>query len=147
MDLTKISMKLHDKYFKAVDDDTKTVELRLYDLKRQVLHLSDWFIFKHFQNSDEEITVGITGLMWFKTFKEALFFIPGNKLGISSQIEYMTKNPCPTAIDERVKWIEKLDSFNLHIGSEVLKDLNKIYTKEQEEENGVLAIFFEKVAC
>ncbi len=62
-------MRLHDEPFKLIKNKTKTVELRLNDLKRQQLKIGDIITFIS-RASGESLDAVITNLYKFKDFKE-----------------------------------------------------------------------------
>ena len=108
-------MKLNEKPFKEIEKGIKKIELRLYDDKRAKLKINDYIIFKKKDDEKQTIKVKVIGLLRFESF-EKLF-------------EYVDYNICGTA-----------NSL-----PEKLKNIHKIYTKEQEKANGILAICIKKV--
>mgnify|MGYP001313013909 CR=1 FL=1 len=88
-------MKLNDKYYNQIKNESKTVELRLYDDKRKSLKKNDIIQFKNKLN-DESITTNIDELIIFESFKNAL-----EKVGVEKCI------PC-SALEDAVKIYEKI---------------------------------------
>ena len=103
----KKEMNLDDLYFKKIKKGTKTVELRLYDVKRKSLKENDIIVFNN-RKTNEKIEVVIKGLERYQTFEE-IINIYGDLTGVKN-----------------------------------VNDLYNIYTKEEENKYGVLAIIFEK---
>ena len=62
-------MKLNNEPFEKIKNETKTVELRLNDEKRQLLSVKDLIEFTN-RNTNEKILVEIEGLYYYPSFKE-----------------------------------------------------------------------------
>ncbi len=77
------TMHLMEKPFSLIWDEAKTIELRLYDEKRQKLKKGDLLRFVS-KTGDREITARITALHRFKGFKELYDNLPLDKCGYSS---------------------------------------------------------------
>ncbi|MGO1588952.1 MAG: ASCH domain-containing protein [Alkalibacterium gilvum] len=107
-------MGLYDKPFKLVEAGEKTVEVRLNDLKRQKLKIGDFITFNKLTNPFEAVTVRITKLSYFPTFKEMFQAFPADALG-SKDVTL----------------------------EEMLKHTHVIYPPEKEQEWGTLAISIE----
>ena len=65
----KHKMKLNDEPFKSIKSGTKTVELRLYDEKRQLLNVGDTIEFTN-RTTNEKITVKVENLHIYPSFDE-----------------------------------------------------------------------------
>lgn len=65
----KHKMNLNDGPFKAIEKGTKTIELRVYDEKRQLLNICDTIEFTN-RTTDEKITVKIENLHIYPSFDE-----------------------------------------------------------------------------
>ena len=63
------NMKLKPSPFEKIKSGKKTMELRLYDEKRQLLNIGDTITFTNMENS-EELTVKVIGLHRFDSFKD-----------------------------------------------------------------------------
>ena len=63
------NMKLQNDPFNKIKNGTKTIEMRLYDEKRQLLKINDTIIFTNI-NSEETIKTKIINLYQFPSFKE-----------------------------------------------------------------------------
>ncbi len=62
-------MKLNNRPFKSIKNGTKTIELRLYDEKRQLLKVDDLIEFTN-RETLEKITTRIEGLYHYPSFEE-----------------------------------------------------------------------------
>lgn len=65
----KYEMKLNNEPFRKIKDGSKTLELRLYDEKRQKLKINDIIEFTNIE-SNEKIRVEIEGLYRYPSFEE-----------------------------------------------------------------------------
>lgn len=74
-------MKLNPIPFKKILDKEKTIELRLYDEKRQKLRVNDRISFTNTENEEERITVKIIALHIFDSFEELYNNLPLEKCG------------------------------------------------------------------
>lgn len=105
-------MKLYDNPFDLMKNGKKTIEVRCNDEKRQQLRIGDTIVFCRFSNSSERITVQVTDLRRFDSFKELYTSLPSERFGMEE-----------TDIDT------------------ILSTVYSIYTKEEEATYGALAIF------
>lgn len=64
-----IEMNLHNGPFELIKNESKTIELRLYDEKRQKIKVGDTIIFTNI-NTNEKITTIVTNLFVFDSFEE-----------------------------------------------------------------------------
>ena len=104
-------LKLRSKYYDYILNGTKRIELRLFDDKRQLINIGDRIKFLKYENLDESFEVRVVGLLRYNSFED-LF----NDFDISILAdETMTKE-------------------------ELLDVLGEFYTKEKQEEFGVLGI-------
>ena len=108
-------MKLKEKPFNAIKEGTKKIELRLYDEKRAKINLNDYIVFHRIDNEEETLKVKVVGLLRYNSFEDLFKYVDYNLSGPANSLE------------------EKLD--NIH----------KIYTKEEENKYGVLAICIELI--
>ncbi len=109
-------MKLNSEPFELMKTGQKTLEVRLYDEKRQQLETGDTIVFTRIPKDTKEtvqnITTEIQELYHFSSFKEMYTFFPPQRFGHPKKIT-----------------LEKQ-----------LEGVREIYSKEQEEKYGVLAI-------
>lgn len=108
-------MGLYDRPFELVASGKKTVEVRLNDRKRRKLKIGDLITFNKLTNPLEDVTVRITDLTLFPTFKDMYQTIPQETMGSTeSSLEDM------------------------------LEKTYAIYSPEKEQEWGTVAITIEK---
>ena len=77
-------MKLQNKPFLAIKDKRKTIEMRLYDEKRQKIKIGDTIIFTNIL-TNEKIKVLVINLYIFSSFKELYNKFDKEKLGYSKE--------------------------------------------------------------
>lgn len=109
-------MKLQPKYYNYILNGSKRIELRLNDEKRQIIKLGDKIKFLKEPNLNESFEVKVIELIKYNSFID-LF----NDYDISILSD---------------KSMSK---------EELLKDLEKFYTKEKQEKYGVVGIKIELV--
>lgn len=68
--MTIHNMKLNTEPFKLIKQGKKTIELRLYDDKRQKIHIGDIIIFENISDISQKLKVSVKGLYVFNDFKE-----------------------------------------------------------------------------
>ena len=107
-------MHLADEPFEKIKSGEKTVEIRLYDEKRSKLKVGDGIVFYRGDSRDERITVTVTALRRFKSFRELFLSDLFPETGCAG----MTPD-------------------------EAAQSMYRYYTPEQEKEFGVLAIEIE----
>ena len=108
-----VEMRLQEKYYDFIKSGAKRIELRLYDEKRRLIQLGDEILFS--KNDDSEsVRTKVIGLLRYESFE---------KLFQDFNIEILAD-----------KSMTK---------EELLSDLDKFYSKEAQEENGVVGIRFE----
>lgn len=107
-------MRLRKKYFDFIKLGTKRIELRLDDEKRKLIQLGDEISFFKNDDNSESVRAKVIGLLRYGSFEE---------LFQDFDIEVLAD-----------KSVTK---------EELLADLNKFYSKEAQEEYGVLGIRFE----
>lgn len=108
-------MRLNEKPFNEIKEGIKKIELRLYDEKRAKINLNDYIIFHKVDNEEEIIKVKVVGLLRYNSFEDLFKDVDYNISGPANSLE------------------EKLNS------------IHKIYTKEEENKYGILAIHIEKI--
>ncbi len=74
-------MRLCKAPFDKIASGEKTIELRLYDEKRQLVKVGDTITFTSLENNKDTITVGVVALYIFKSFDELYENLPLNKCG------------------------------------------------------------------
>ena len=76
----KHEMNLNDEQFKKIKEGTKTVELRLYDVKRKALNVGDTIEFNN-RATNEKIDVLVIGLKTYPNFEELYKNYEGISMG------------------------------------------------------------------
>lgn len=74
-------MNLHPQPFTMIASGKKTIELRLYDEKRQLIRAGDLIVFANTQAPQETITVTVQTLHLFPSFEELYKTLPLEKCG------------------------------------------------------------------
>lgn len=64
------SMHLQPNPFQKIKDGTKTIELRLFDEKRQKLELGDEIEFSVTEGPEEKLLTEVVGLLRYKSFED-----------------------------------------------------------------------------
>ena len=108
-------MKLKPIPFKKIFEGTKTIELRLYDDKRQKLCVNDRICFTNLGNEEERLLVKILALHRFDRFESLYKALPLERIGYSEE-EILTADP---------------------------HDMDEYYTVEEQKKYGVVGIEFE----
>ena len=109
-------MGLYDKPFYSMKLGRKTVEVRLNDEKRKKLKIGDTIVFTKVPDSNETLTAEILELRRYRTFREMYESIPAKEFDTVGD-----------PIDEMVE------------------QTYKIYTFEQEQKWGTLAIIVKMI--
>lgn len=73
-------MNLYNKPFEMIKSGEKTIELRLYDEKRQGIIVGDKVVFQNI-DTKEKIIVQVRNIYVFKTFDELYKSLPLDKCG------------------------------------------------------------------
>lgn len=107
-------MKLQPEYFNFILNGTKRIEIRLFDEKRQQIKIGDTIKFLKEPNLDESFTARVVGLLRYNSFEE---MFKDYDISILSD-KSMTKE-------------------------ELIGVLEQFYTKEKQEQYGVLGIRIE----
>ena len=110
----KYEMNLNNEPFNRIKDGTKTIELRLYDEKRQLLKEQDLIEFTN-RETLEKILTRIEKLYRFSSFDELYKHFDKISLGYDND---EVANP---------------------------SDMEKYYSKEEQEKYGVLGIKIKKI--
>lgn len=103
-------MKLKLSPFEKIKNGSKTVELRLYDEKRQKVQVGDFIEFTCLDKPKQKIQTRVTALHKFTSFAELYNSLPKEKLGYK-----FTDTPDPNHMDE-------------------------FYSREDQEKYGILGI-------
>ena len=110
----KHEMKLQQKYYDFIKRGTKRIEIRLFDEKRQKIKIGDTIKFLKEDNQDESFEVKVIGLLRYNSFED------------------MFKDFDISVLSDKSMTMDELISA-----------LEKFYTKEKQEQYGVLGIRIE----
>ncbi len=108
-------MKLDTKPFESIASGKKTIELRLYDEKRQKISVGDTIVFTE-RSVEKTISVKVSALHRFPSFKELYDTLP----------------------------LEKCGYLKSEITADSYKDMLKYYKESDQILYGVVGIEFEK---
>lgn len=108
-------MKLQEQYFNFIKDGTKIYEIRLNDEKRRKIKIGDFIEFQKEPKLEDKIVLEVDDLLYYNNFSELLDYISIIELADPS--------------------ISKEDLRN---------DLELFYSKEKQNEYGVVAIKLKK---
>lgn len=111
----EMKVHLHPDVFEIVRNGKKDIEVRVNDEKRRKLKVGDTLIFLKRPLDDEEIRAKVVGLEYYDFF-----------LNLVDNYEM-----------ERIY----LSSYSKE---QYLDEMKRFYTREEQEENGVVAIIFSK---
>lgn len=103
-------MKLRLSPFEKIKNGSKTIEMRLFDEKRQKVQTGDYIESTCFDDATQKIQTRVTALHRFNSFAELYAALPKEKLGYN-----LTDTPDPNHMDD-------------------------YYTREDQEKYGVLGI-------
>ena len=81
------TMKVQTKYYNLLKTGQKTIELRLYDEKRQLIQVGDSILFSDLSNSDDTFTATVLNLHKAKNFDKLCDKIPPLQAGFSTKEE------------------------------------------------------------
>ena len=109
-------MRLLPEYFEYMKTGTKKLEIRLNDEKRKNIKIGDLIIFEKLDDTQELLKTKVTNLYYYSDFNELI-----------------NENDVTLLADKSVSK-EKL-----------IKTLNEIYSKEEQDKYGVVAIEIEKI--
>ena len=116
LSITKHKMNLCREPFDMIASGEKTIELRLYDEKRQLVKVGDTIIFTDLENTDKKIITEVISVNVFKSFAELYENLPVLKCGY---------RPGEIADPD---------------------DMLKYYSRKQEEKYGAVGIEVRKIA-
>ena len=108
----KHEMNLFKEPFDMIKSGAKTIELRLYDTKRQQVHINDTIVFTNKSAPDEKLTVKVTYIHVFDSFESLYKNLPLLKCGYTPET---VANASPA-------------------------DMDTFYSKSQQKKYGVLGI-------
>ena len=74
-------MKLQDRPFSQIQKGKKTIELRLYDEKRQKVKVGDRIEFTNLQEPGKKLLTQVTALHLFDSFAEMFRVLPKSQMG------------------------------------------------------------------
>lgn len=77
------NMKLQPSPFEKIFSGQKTIELRLYDEKRQRIRPGDTIVFCNLENTKATVSVTVLNLFRFRSFDELFNSLPLEKCGYS----------------------------------------------------------------
>ena len=101
-------MKLHSTPFEMIKSGKKTIELRLYDDKRQKIKVGDEIVFTN-TVTDEKLPARVLKLHHFDSFEELYKFLPLLQCGYTSENVVMAT---PTDM-ERYYSVEEQDAYGV----------------------------------
>ena len=109
-------MKLKEQYFNCIKDGSKKYEIRLNDEKRQLIKVGDFIEFQKEPELEESFDAKVVGLLRYNSFEDMFKDFDISVLSDKS----MTKE-------------------------ELINVLEQFYTKEKQEQYGVLGIRIELI--
>ena len=107
------TMSLFDTSYEKIKHGEKHIEVRLNDAKRKTVAIGDTITFLKLPDKKEQLNVKVIGLSTFATFKDLFSTFPNTAFGHHD-----------LTVDQQ------------------LENVHKIYSKEKEQEHGVLGIHF-----
>ena len=113
----KHKMRLNDEPFYKIKDGTKTIEMRLFDEKRQRINIGDEIEFSRQENESEKIKTKVIALHRFNSFKDLYENLDIIKCGYSESEK------------EKASYT----------------DMEEYYPKEKQEQYGVVGIEIERI--
>lgn len=105
-------MKLHPEPFAKIKDGSKTIELRLYDEKRQRISVGDTIRFINTESAADAVVVRVRDLFIFDSFEELYKHLPLMECGYTEE--------------------------DIHTASP--DDMEMYYSKEKQKQYGVIGI-------
>ena len=81
-------MKLHPEPFAKIKDGSKTIELRLYDEKRQRISIGDTIRFINTESAADAVVVRVRDLFIFDSFEELYKHLPLTECGYTEEDIY-----------------------------------------------------------
>ncbi len=84
-----VTMKVQSKYYQLLKSGQKKVELRLYDEKRQAIHVGDTIVFSDLSDASDCFTAHVVHLYLAENFSALCHQILPQWAGFSSQQELL----------------------------------------------------------
>ena len=113
-------MKLQNRPFRKIQKGSKTIELRLYDEKRQKVKVGDQIEFTNLEDRTQKILTQVVALHLFDSFEEMFSSLPVGAMGYS-------KGQVPKAEDMERYYSKEEQSHYGVVGIEIaLVDPNKV---------------------
>ena len=85
------TMKLKQEPFEKIRNGDKTIELRLYDEKRQQVQVGDFIELCLIDNPREKLQTRVTALHRFDSFQKLYASLPKEKLGYKNHMKYLNR--------------------------------------------------------
>ena len=79
-------MKLHPEPFAKIKDGSKTIELRLYDEKRQCISIGDTIRFINTESAADAVGACVKDLFVFDSFEELYKHLPLTECGYTEDV-------------------------------------------------------------
>ncbi len=111
------NMMLNPAPFAMIAEGIKTIELRLYDEKRQLINVDDEIIFTNIEDSAKQIRAKVLALHKFSSFEELYANLPLLKCGYT-EADVHTASP---------------------------KDMEEYYSQDKQKKYGVVGIEIERI--
>ncbi len=122
-------MRLADDMFEKMKAGTKTMEIRLFDEKRQKVDIGDYIEFRKVSDENERIIRRVADLEIWESFKRAF------------DLDYYDDKKT----DKRLRYSAERLGFPADSDLQsIVEGMYKYYTKEQEEKHGVIAFSLEE---
>lgn len=128
-------MKLSNEAFQNIKNGRKTVELRLFDHKRQKVDIGDKIIFTNLSDDNEEIAVTVKALYRYRSFEELFEEISLERCGFHNgeNIEKATSDMYRYYSEEQIRFFGvlgiKIEQTSL---KEALKEHHEFYEAQLE---------------
>ena len=84
------TMKVQTRYYNLLKSGEKTIELRLFDEKRQKIQVGDEIIFSDFSNQDDNFKAVVLKLYRAENFDALCRIIDSNQAGFSTKNELIS---------------------------------------------------------
>lgn len=131
-------MKLDNEPFNMIKDNRKTIELRLFDDKRQEVNTGDYIIFSRVDNPNIRIAVKVNGLLHFQNFEQLFEVVDIQKCGFAKD----TSMSSATQAMQRYYSMKLIEEYGvLGIVLEIV-DLDAVVRLEELEEEQTLERLF-----
>ncbi|MBO7244760.1 MAG: ASCH domain-containing protein [Alphaproteobacteria bacterium] len=82
-------MSVKQPYFNLLKTGKKTIELRLFDEKRQKIKMGDYILFSNIDNREENFQGKVINLYWEKNFEALCKKISPNQAGFQTKKELL----------------------------------------------------------